>query len=292
MIHQIVRDIVEVIHLILKGYKGVLSALKGGSYSSAIGEYSLIKNEQDKESSSEETGMYTGRPSFRFDKMAQMKSNLMAKQLEYKQMCSIVMLHEIRDVSFSVSEFKKYRLSLVEETDRFMSPEIKNRSARYSSRHDDSVEAIKYSKSEDWSLRAKLFADKEQEMEQRMNSMQEDYDQQIKQLRNQNHELYKLLKQERLRNNTLRTSSVGRNSLSPMDSRASLSEEIAQIRNSLTSSPIKPQSQIHIQTEDKETQADALTIPPKIIPIPDIDNPNKKKKKEGDKGRFCGFSFW
>jgi hypothetical protein len=277
------------ISLILKGYNGVLSVLKGGSYSKSDGEYSFLKSDQDKESSGEETGVYSARLSFRFDKLAQMKSNLMAKQLECKKMYSIMMLYELRDVSFSVSEFKKYRLSLLQEVDRFISPEVKNRSARYSSRLEESGERIRYSKSEDWTLQANLFADKEQDMEQRMISIQEDYNKQINQLRDQNNELFKLLKQERLRNNTLRTTSVGRNSLSPFDSRENLADEIGQIRRSLTSSPIKPHYKIQNHLVDQETQADALTIPPKVIPIPEIDN---QKKKKGDKGRFCGFSFW
>ena len=272
------------ISLVLKGYKGVLSVLKRGSYNQAIGEYSWFKNEQDKESSGDETAISSTRLSFRFDKMAQMKSNLMAKQLEYKQLCSVMMLYEMRDVSFSVSEFKKYRMSLVEEIDRFMSPEIKCKSARYASRHEDSGDGIRSCKSEDWSFKAKLFADKEQEMETRMICLQEDYDKQIKQLRDQNNELFKLLKQERLRNNTLRTSSGGRNSLSAYNSRENLLDDI---RKSLTSSPIKSHSMK--QLVDSETQADAYTTPPQVIPIPGID---KKKKKKGDKGRFCGFSFW
>ena len=284
MTHQKVRTNLDVISLVLKGYKGVLSVLKRGSYNQAIGEYSWFKNEQDKESSGDETAISSTRLSFRFDKMAQMKSNLMAKQLEYKQLCSVMMLYEMRDVSFSVSEFKKYRMSLVEEIDRFMSPEIKCKSARYASRHEDSGDGIRSCKSEDWSFKAKLFADKEQEMETRMICLQEDYDKQIKQLRDQNNELFKLLKQERLINNTLRTSSGGRNSLSAYNSRENLLDDI---RKSLTSSPIKSHSMK--QLVDSETQADAYTTPPQVIPIPGID---KKKKKKGDKGRFCGFSFW
>jgi hypothetical protein len=283
------KDNLEIISLLLKGYNGVLSVLKGGSYSKSDGEYSFLKSDQDKESSGEETGVYSARLSFRFDKLAQMKSNLMAKQLECKKMYSIMMLYELRDVSFSVSEFKKYRLSLLQEVDRFISPEVKNRSARYSSRLEEGGERIRYSKSEDWTLQANLFADKEQDMEQRMISIQEDYNKQINQLRDQNNQLFKLLKQERLRNNTLRTTSVGRNSLSPFDSRENLADEIGQIRRSLTSSPIKPHYKIQNHLVDQETQADALTIPPKVIPIPEIDN---QKKKKGDKGRFCGFSFW
>lgn len=202
-------------------------------------------------------------------------------------MNSIRILYEIGDVSFLVDEFKKYRLSAVDMLEMSMSPQIKAKSARYSNRYDESYDSIKNNKSDDISFKVKLLADKEQEMELRFFDIKDDYDKQIKKLRNQNKELYKLLKQERLRNNDLRISTnAGRLSVSPLDGKGSLYEEVVQIRSNL-------KQEISFQDGnfvDKDTQVDITTIPHKVIPI---SNGNFDENKiKGEKNRFCGFSFW
>lgn len=216
-------------------------------------------------------------------------------QREVRRLTSLKTIQEMKNTKLSPEKIHEIKAQQVERStlplngqDFFLSPRMTTTPGHF----DDetlgylrtliSTQKEKMNKlSDELKLKTKLLDESEFNMRREIEMLEDEHMRQIQSLKDQNLDLYRLLKQERIKNNELRN-------ISPRPSRHSaghsLYDELKFLRTPYSTTD--QVSALETKQFDKEIQCEFPQIPPKIIEM--LDSGKTKPVKE----RCCGWSFW